>query len=164
MEKKLTVLSAILVVLCVIAGGYVYYFTHSRNNPKGINCEANAKFTYINNLDNSSTPKDIRLILKMNYIFLPKNKGVLTLTGVASNGDKRYFVNREMNFSYVAQGDFYRFQYSGERRSTRDTLPTNVFSYFFSSETNFYHINYLDKDTLMFSNAYSPMFLCNINI
>ncbi|WP_454877600.1 FidL-like protein [Serratia inhibens] len=164
MEKKLTVLSIILVVLCVTMGGGVYYLTHYRNNLKGISCEANAQFTYINNLENSSVPKDIRLVLKMNYVFLPKSKGVLTLTGVASNGDKRYFVNRDMNFSYVAQGDFYRFQYGSERRSARDTLPADVYSYFFNSETNFYHINYLDKDTLMFSNVYSPMFLCNINV
>ncbi|MNG80370.1 hypothetical protein D3C79_390020 [compost metagenome] len=164
MEKKLTLLSAVLISICIIMGGSVYYFTHSRNDLKGINCEANAKFTYINNLENSSTPKDIRLVLKMNYVFLPKSKGVLTLTGVASNGDKRYFVNRDMSFSYVAQDNFYRFQYAGERRSARDTLPADVYSYFFNSETSFYHIDYLDKVTLMFSNVYSPMFLCNINI
>ncbi|MGQ6417945.1 hypothetical protein ACUNE1_13490 [Serratia sp. IR-2025] len=46
--------------------------------------------------------------------------------------------------------------------SPRDTLPDEVYTYFFSTESTFYHIRSVDKNTLMFSDAYSPMFLCNI--
>lgn len=163
MEKRLTILSMILGSLCIIFGVSVYYLIHAHNNLEGISCEANAKFTYVNNLGNKYPSKDIRIVLKMSYVFLPNDKGVLTQTGVASSDDKTFHVYRDMNFSYIAQDDFYKFEYHGERRSPRDTLPRDIYSYFFDSQSNFYHINYLDKDTLMFSNVYSPMFLCNIN-
>lgn len=163
MEKKLTISSMILGFLCIIVGGGVYYFNYAHSNLVGISCEANAKFTYVNNLENKYPSKEISIVLKMNYVFLPHDKGVLTQTGIASSGDETFFVFRNMNFSYIAQDDFYKFEYYGERRSPRDTLPQEVYSYFFNSESNFYRINYLDRDTLMFSNVYSPMFLCNIN-
>lgn len=162
MEKKLTVLSMILIALCIILGGSLYYLTHFYKNLGGIACEANAKFTYVNDLDNVSAPMDIRLVLKMHYVFLANNKGIMTLNGVASSGDKRFFVSRNVNFTYVEQDDFYKFKYGNEQRSARDTLPSEVYSYFFNSESNFYHINYLDKDTLMFSSVYAPMFICNV--
>ena len=162
MEKKLTVLSMILIVLCIVFGSSIYYLIYSHQDLKGIACEANAKFTYVNDLDNISVPMDIRLILKMHYVFFTSNKGIMTLNGVASSGDKRFFVSRNVNFTYVAQDDFYKFKYGNEQRSARDTLPSEVYSYFFNSESNFYHINYLDKDTLMFSNVYTPMFICNV--
>ena len=82
----------------------------------------------------------------------------MILSGLANDGEEKYFVNRRVNFSYVSQGSFYRFHYGEVNYSPRDTLPEEVYTYFFSNESTFYHIRSVDKNTLMFSNAYSPMF------
>ncbi|BEO41014.1 hypothetical protein SMQE13_03650 [Serratia marcescens] len=161
MEKKLNILSATLVGLCVLTGSVVYSLVRSHDFGD-LSCEANATFTYFNSLDAQAAHDDVQLSLKINYIFLSGDKSVMVLSGIANSGDKKYFVNRRINFSYISQGSFYRFQYGRVNYSPRDTLPEEIYTYFFSNESTFYHIRSIDKNTLMFSNAYSPMFLCNI--
>jgi hypothetical protein len=144
MEKKLNILSATLVGLCVLTGSVMYSLIRSHHDFSDFSCEANATFNYFNSLDAQAAHNDIQL------------------SGLANDGEKKYFVNRRVNFSYVSQGSFYRFQYGEVNYSPRDTLPEEIYTYFFSNESTFYHIRSIDKNTLMFSNAYSPMFLCNI--
>ncbi|CAI0933876.1 FidL-like protein [Serratia entomophila] len=163
MDKKLNLLSAILVALCVFAAAMVYSLTRSQHDFGDLSCEANATFSYFNSLDPQAGSDDIQLVLKINYVFLSGQKGVLILSGVANDGEKRFFVNRRINFTYTLQGDFYKFYYGEALHSPRDTLPENIYSYFFSSESSFYHIRYIDSNTLIFNSAYSPMFLCNVN-
>ncbi|QLJ64725.1 hypothetical protein HP437_05755 [Serratia marcescens] len=162
MEKKLNILSATLVGLCVLTGSVVYSLVRSYHEFGDFSCEANATFNYFNSLDAQAAHDDIQLSLKINYIFLSGDKGVMILSGLANDGEEKYFVNRRVNFSYVSQGSFYRFHYGEVNYSPRDTLPEEVYTYFFSNESTFYHVRSVDKNTLMFSNAYSPMFLCNI--
>lgn len=162
MEKKLNILSATLVGLCVLTGSVVYSLVRSHHGFGDLSCEANATFNYFNSLDAQAAHDDIQLSLKINYIFLSGDKGVMMLSGLANDGEEKYFVNRRVNFSYVSQGSFYRFHYGEVNYSPRDTLPGEVYTYFFSTESTFYHIRSVDKNTLMFSDAYSPMFLCNI--
>lgn len=160
--KKLNILSATLVGLCVLTGSVVYSLVRSHHGFGDLSCEANATFNYFNSLDAQAAHDDIQLSLKINYIFLSGDKGVMMLSGLANDGEEKYFVNRRVNFSYVSQGSFYRFHYGEVNYSPRDTLPDEVYTYFFSTESTFYHIRSVDKNTLMFSDAYSPMFLCNI--
>ncbi len=162
MGKNLNILSAILLGLCVFIGSVVYSLVRSYHGLGGFSCEANVTFNYFNSLDTYAEHGDIQLVLKMNYIFLSDDKGMMLLSGIANNGDKKFVVNRRVNFSYLSKGSFYLFQYGETNYSPRDTLPEDIYSYFFSNDSNFYHIRSIDKNTLIFTSVYFPMFLCNV--
>lgn len=106
------------------------FLVRSHHGFGDLSCEANATFNYFNSLDAQAAHDDIQLSLKINYIFLSGDKGVMMLSGLANDGEERYFVNRRVNFSYVSQGSFYRFHYGEVNYSPRDTLPDEVYTYF----------------------------------
>lgn len=163
---RLNVISAILFSLCIFVGSGLYYFYHEHEWLDGVSCEADAKFTYMSSadVDSENYPEKIHFDLRMNYIFFSGNSGVLTLTGIASSGDKRFFVSRDITFNYLVHDGFYEFTYKDQKLSVKDTLPSEVYNYLISRDVNFYRIRHVDRETLMFSNMYSPVLMCNINI
>ncbi|MGP2870421.1 hypothetical protein ACTVM4_01515 [Serratia ureilytica] len=60
MEKKLNILSATLVGLCVLTGSVMYSLIRSHHDFSDFSCEANATFNYFNSLDAQAAHNDIQ--------------------------------------------------------------------------------------------------------
>lgn len=114
MMRKI-LLSSVLLVIGV-------FVTNSLTKPKTLHCEADlVDTTNIKGIGNISSS------IKLNYIFNLREGGggIVNMIGFINSDNKRYRLDRTLNFSYVKydDNDTYKFEYHIENINTYDTTP-----------------------------------------
>ncbi|EPZ8126190.1 hypothetical protein ACXV6R_004095 [Yersinia enterocolitica] len=157
MIKKLALLSLLLIVGVFIIINFI-------TKPNALRCE-----TDLIDENNLSGIGNVSSDVILNYIFNLNGSGdgIVNIIGFINNGEKRYRVDRTLNFTFKSydNNNTYEFKYHNKNVNVNDTTPNNLMTALFTtSDENGIHHQRLSKITdnvYLIHDIAQPMLVCH---
>jgi len=156
---KLIPLKAYAIALLLLCAAIAFVFSKTRQANTPVACSTVIKTAIT--LDNRSTHG----LILVNTVPIASNQMKILLSGKIEEGDKAYTVSRELVLRYRYSDTYHPMTLEKSINRVRDTVAQAELEKLFPQQGQYLHmkINRIDENTYVFSDNYSPIFICTTN-